>query len=103
MAGCGEDDVDRITARTLEGVALHQAVAFEVTDYRFRLRQPPALDNGADLAHQLRFQQLPFRIVEPRSANTLPLPTSNVMSLLMSSSASHDAHGTELRPLSAAL
>ena len=28
MAGCGEDDVDRITARTLEGVALHQAVAF---------------------------------------------------------------------------
>jgi hypothetical protein len=33
MAGCGEDDVNRITARTLEGVALHQAVAFEVTDY----------------------------------------------------------------------
>jgi hypothetical protein len=35
MAGCGEDDVNRITTRTLEGVALHQAVAFEVTDYRF--------------------------------------------------------------------
>ena len=43
MAGCGEDDVNRITARTLEGVALHQAVAFEVTDYRFDCVSSPHL------------------------------------------------------------